>query len=51
MGWAGDLAWRDKAMHIATTLNPPGDLNRVRVAYADGTHKTFATSGCSSCHR
>lgn len=51
MGWSGDLAWRDHAMQIAATLNPPGDLNKVRIAYADGTHKTFATSGCSGCHR
>ncbi len=51
MGWSGDLQWRDKAMQIAATLNPPGDLNHARIAYADGTHKTFATTGCSSCHR
>jgi hypothetical protein len=51
MGWTPDLAWRDKAMAIAANLNPPGDLNSVRVAAADGTHKTYATSGCTGCHR
>ena len=51
MGWSSDLAWRDKAHVIAATLNPPGDLNGVRIAAADGTHKTFATTGCTGCHR
>ncbi|MBS1149179.1 MAG: Molybdopterin oxidoreductase subunitprotein [Myxococcaceae bacterium] len=51
MGWTGDLAWRDKAAKIAVGLHPPGDLGRVRVAAADGTHQTFATTGCTGCHR
>ncbi len=51
MGWSGDLAWRDKAAQIATTLHAPGNLNAVQVASVDGTHQTFATSGCSGCHR
>ena len=51
MGWTSDLAWRDKAATIASTLNPPGDLSSVRIAAADGTHKTYATSGCTGCHR
>lgn len=51
MGWNGDLAWRDKAMAIAKKLNPPGDLASTRIAAADGTSKTYATSGCNGCHR
>lgn len=51
MGWSPDLAWRDKARTIAATLRPPGDLAGVRIAAADGTHKTFASTGCTGCHR
>jgi hypothetical protein len=51
MGWSSDLAWRDKAATIARSLNPPGDLNSARIAQADGTHKTYATTGCTGCHR
>ncbi len=51
MGWTGDLAWRDKAATIAAGLKPPGDLAHVSVTAADGTQKTYATSGCSGCHR
>ena len=51
MGWQGDLAWRDKAMAIATTLHPPGDLAHAQVANADGTFETRATGGCTGCHR
>lgn len=51
MGWGADLAWRQKAEHIATTLNPPGALSRAALAKADGTMETYATAGCSGCHR
>jgi hypothetical protein len=51
MGWSGDLAWRDKAAQIATTLNPPGNLSAAMKAKADGTFETYATAGCSGCHR
>lgn len=51
MGWSPDLAWKDKALTIAATLHPPGDLAGVRIAAADGTHKTYATTGCTGCHR
>jgi hypothetical protein len=50
MGWKGDTAWRDKAMQIATTLHPPGALNPVREG-PDGKMHTYATAGCSGCHR
>jgi hypothetical protein len=51
MGWSGDLAWRDKAQHIAATLHPPGNLSHAQVAKADGTYDTYATAGCTGCHR
>lgn len=51
MGYSPDLAWRDKALAIAATLNPPGSLSAVQKPTADGKHVTFATAGCSGCHR
>lgn len=51
MGWTADLAWRDKAQRIAATLHPPGSLTRAQVHNSDGTYSTYATAGCSGCHR
>jgi hypothetical protein len=51
MGWKPDLAWQDKALAIAGTLNPPGSLSGAQKVLADGHSETFATAGCSGCHR
>lgn len=51
MGWKGDLAWAEKARHIASTLNPPGSLTQAARVSADGKLETHATAGCSGCHR
>ncbi len=51
MGWTPDLAWREKARQIATTLNPPGNYTHAQMTKADGTVVTYATAGCSGCHR
>jgi hypothetical protein len=51
MGWTSDLAWRDKAAHIAETLHPPGNLSHAQAVKPDGTYETFATAGCTGCHR
>lgn len=51
MGWSPDLAWKDKALTIADTLNPPGSLSRAQAVRPDGTVATFAAAGCSGCHR
>lgn len=51
MGWKGDLAWLEKAKLIAATLNPPGDLSGAARTLGDGTVHTYATAGCSGCHR
>jgi len=51
MGWKGDLAWTEKSLAIAATLNPPGSLSGAQKTYADGHTETFATAGCSGCHR
>ena len=51
MGWSGDLAWRDRAQAIATTLHAPGNLARAQIRNADGTYATYSTAGCSGCHR
>lgn len=49
MGWTGDLTWRAKAEAIAATLQPPGSLAAQK--FVDGQYKTYATAGCSGCHR
>jgi hypothetical protein len=51
MGWSADHAWQDKAMHIATTLHPPGSLTGAQKPNPDGTFSTYATASCSGCHR
>lgn len=51
MGWKGDLAWKDKTLAIAATLHPPGNLSGAQKAGADGKYETYATAGCSGCHR
>lgn len=50
MGWSADLEWRNKAAAIAATLNPPGSLSGAQ-KFEDGHWKTYATAGCSGCHR
>jgi hypothetical protein len=51
MGWSSSLEWRDRAQHIATTLNPPGSLTGAQKVMPDGHVQTYATAGCSGCHR
>jgi hypothetical protein len=51
MGFKQDYAWKDKALKIATTLHPPGALTSAMRTTADGHQQTFATAGCSGCHR
>lgn len=50
MGWSADLEWRMKAQQIATTLHPPGNLTGAQ-KWVDGKLQTYATAGCSGCHR
>ena len=50
MGWSADMAWQEQQKQIAATLNPPGSLSGAQ-KYVDGEYKTFATAGCSGCHR
>jgi hypothetical protein len=51
MGYTRDLAWSDKSKMIAATLNPPGSLSAAMKIDAAGHAKTYATAGCSGCHR
>lgn len=51
MGFLPDVAWRDRAVQIAKTLNPPGSLTRAQQVKPDGTVITVASAGCSGCHR
>ena len=51
MGWKADLPWSEKARHIATTLNPPGSLSAAAKRGPNGELLTYATAGCSGCHR
>jgi hypothetical protein len=51
MGWKQDDAFREKAAKIAATLNPPGSLSGAQKAMPDGHYETYATAGCSDCHR
>jgi hypothetical protein len=51
MGFRPDPAWKDQAMRIAATLNPPGALANAMRTNAEGKTQTFATAGCSGCHR
>ena len=50
MGWTGDLNWAEKQKQIAMTLNPPGSLSQAQ-RFVDGHYKTYATAGCTGCHR
>ncbi|PZR13214.1 MAG: cytochrome C [Archangium gephyra] len=50
MGWSADMAWQEQQRQIAATLNPPGSLSGAQ-KFVDGEYKTFATAGCSGCHR
>ncbi|MGV3623012.1 MAG: cytochrome c3 family protein [Archangium sp.] len=50
MGWSADMAWQEQQKQIAATLNPPGSLSGAQ-KFVDGEYKTFATAGCSGCHR
>lgn len=50
MGWTPDLEWRAKSQKIAATLLPPGSLTRAQ-KFVDGHYKTYATAGCTGCHR
>lgn len=51
MGWKPDLNWSEKARHIAGTLNPPGSLSAAAKRGPNGELLTYATAGCSGCHR
>jgi hypothetical protein len=51
MGFSGDQTWRDHAQVIAEGLHPPGNLNAAQRMKPDGTYATYATAGCSGCHR
>jgi hypothetical protein len=51
MGYKQDLTWAEKARSIAATLNPPGSLSAAAKTDAEGHMKTYATAGCSGCHR
>jgi hypothetical protein len=51
MGWKADLTWAEKSRKIAATLNPPGSLSAAAKMGADGEMHTYATAGCSGCHR
>jgi hypothetical protein len=45
-----DLAWTEKAKTIADTLHPPGNLSGA-ARTVNGKLETYATAGCSGCHR
>lgn len=51
MGWMQPIDYRDEAQRIARTLLPPGSASRARVKNPDGTTSTYATAGCTGCHR
>ncbi|MFO0597811.1 MAG: cytochrome c3 family protein [Myxococcaceae bacterium] len=50
MGWSADLGWREQQKKIAATLHPPGSLSQAQ-KFVDGHYQTYATAGCSGCHR
>ncbi len=50
MGWSADLDWQESQKRIALTLNPPGSLSGAQ-KFVDGHTKTYATAGCTGCHR
>ncbi len=51
MGWKADLQWKEKSLAIAATLHPPGSLSAAQKQMPDGHYQTYATAGCSGCHR
>lgn len=51
MGWKPDLGWSEKARGIAATLNPPGSLSQAARRGPNGELLTYATAGCTGCHR
>lgn len=51
MGWQQSPEWVDQARRIAKTLHPPGARKAAHVKNPDGTTSTYATAGCSGCHR
>lgn len=51
MGFRPDNAWKDQAQQIAATLHPPGMLSSAMRTSQDGHQQTFATAGCTGCHR
>jgi hypothetical protein len=51
MGWMQPLEWHDQARRIAHTLNPPGATSRAMIKNPDGSRSTYATTGCTGCHR
>ena len=50
MGWSADMEWQEAQKQIAATLNPPGSLSGAQ-KMVDGHLQTYATAGCSGCHR
>ena len=50
MGWSADVEWQRRQQDIAATLNPPGSLSGAQ-KFVDGHYQTYATAGCSGCHR
>jgi hypothetical protein len=63
MGWTPSSEWKERAVKIATTLDPPGRTNAVRQALHDEHgnpvldahgHPVIVqrpTAGCTGCHR
>jgi hypothetical protein len=51
MMWRPDDEWSRKAVHIAKTLNPPGNRTQARKWTDDMRLETRATAGCNGCHR
>jgi hypothetical protein len=64
MGWSAGVDWQEKQRQIAATLNPPGSLSGAQKWVAnppegkeslnpagEGHYQTYATAGCSGCHR
>lgn len=50
MGWSAGVEWQERQREIAATINPPGSLSGAQ-RYVDGHLKTYATAGCTGCHR
>lgn len=50
MGWSSGVEWQERQREIAATIDPPGSLSGAQ-RYVDGHLKTYATAGCTGCHR